>query len=105
MASEIHQDDIGTRFLITMKDDGELVDLSSPIASGLQVTFRKPSDTVIPRSGEILADGSAVSGIMYYDTVAGDLDEVGQYKMQAKVSLPSGTYYTDVHTFKVHSNL
>ena len=28
MASEIHQDDIGTRFLITVKDDGSLVNIS-----------------------------------------------------------------------------
>ena len=28
MASEIHQNDIGTRFLITVKDDGNLVNIS-----------------------------------------------------------------------------
>ena len=28
MASEIHKDDIGTRFLITVKDDGDLVNIS-----------------------------------------------------------------------------
>jgi len=46
-----------------------------------------------------------ISGVMFYDTVAGDLDEAGFYKLQAKVVIPSGTYFTDVHTFKVHSNI
>jgi hypothetical protein len=43
---------------------------------------------------------------MYYDAVAGDLDEVGKYKLQGKVFLGgSGTFYTDIHTFQVHCNL
>ena len=36
---------------------------------------------------------------------SGDLDEAGVYKLQAKVVIPSGTYYTDIYTFKVHSNI
>ena len=104
MASEVHTDDIGTRFLVTIKDDGVVVDIS---ASGTDhiMTFRKPSDTLITRTASIFNNESAKSGVIYYDTVANDLDETGDYKMQAKVSLTSGTYYTDVHTFKVHSNL
>jgi hypothetical protein len=103
MACEIHQDDIGTRFLITVKDCGQEVDLSS--ASYRQITFRKPSDTMMVKIGSIFNDGSATSGVMYYDSIGGDLDEAGMYKMQGKIALPSGTYYTDVYTFKVHCNL
>ena len=45
--------------------------------------------------------------LMYYDAVAGDLDEAGNYKLQGRVFLGggSGTFYTDIHTFKVHCNL
>jgi len=104
MPSEIHVDDIGTRFLVTVKDSGVVVDLSS--ATSLTISFRKPSDTIINRTGATLLDGSIVSGVMYYDAVAGDLDETGNYKMQGKVSLSStGVYSTDIHTFKVHRNL
>jgi hypothetical protein len=103
MASEIHVDDIGTRFLVTVKDGTSTVDLSS--ASALQIDFRKPSDTIINRTGSKIGDGSSTSGVMYYDSVDGDLDEVGNYKLQGKVTLTSGTYYTDIHTFKVHCNL
>ena len=45
------------------------------------------------------------SGVMYYDSVVGDLDQAGNYKLQGKVTIPSGTYYTDIHTFKVYCNL
>ena len=103
MASEIHQDDIGTRFLVTVQDDSVAVDLTA--ATLKQLNFRKPDDTVLNRTASGLGGGSESSGIMYYDTVAGDLDAVGVYKMQGKVSIPSGTFYTDVYTFKVHSNL
>ena len=103
MPSEIHQNDIGTRFLMTVKDGSDLVNISG--ATALEVDFRKPSDTIINRSALRFDDGSSVSGVMYYDAVAGDLDEVGRYKLQGKVFLPSGTFYTDIHTFKVHCNL
>ena len=103
MASEIHQNDVGTRFQVTIKDDGSVVDLSA--ASGLTISFRKPSDTILNRTASTLVDGSAASGVMYYDSVTGDLDEAGYYKLQGKVVLTSGTFYTDIHTFKVHCNL
>jgi hypothetical protein len=105
MASEIHVDDIGTRFLITVKDDGSVVDISQ--AAALQVSFRKPSDLIIERSPSTQGTGSSVSGVMYYDSIAGDLDEVGHYKLQGKVTLGggSGIYYTDIHTFKVNCNI
>ena len=104
MASEIHLDDIGTRFLMTVKDDGNLANISGIDGESVyQVNFRKPSDTVINRVPTLIDFG--VSGAMYYDAVAGDLDEAGHYKLQAKVVIPSGTFYTDIYTFKVHCNL
>tara|TARA_Y100001963_G_C6548496_1_gene338757 strand:+ start:320 stop:634 length:315 start_codon:yes stop_codon:yes gene_type:complete len=104
MPSEIHKDDIGTRFLITVKDAGTPVNISGVDGGSVhQLNFRKPSDTVINRNATLQDFG--ISGVMFYDTVAGDLDEAGSYKLQAKVVIPSGTYYTDVYTFKVHSNI
>ena len=104
MASEIHVDDIGTRFLVTVKDGTSVVDISS--ATSLVIDFRKPDDTIINRTGSTLEDGSASSGVMYYDTVAGDMDAAGNWKLQGKITLSStGVFYTDIHTFKVHRNL
>jgi len=103
MACEIHQYDIGTRFLITVKDCDEPIDISDALYR--QLTFRKPSDTVISKIASVFNDGSETSGVMYYDTIGGDLDEAGMWKMQGKIALPSGTYYTTVYSFKVHCNL
>ena len=102
MASEIHVNDVGTKFLITVKDSGVVVNVSG--ANVLQIDFRKPDDSIFSRSGTIYTDGS--DGKIYYNTIAGDLNEAGNWKIQGKIS-PSGggTYYTDIHTFKVHRNL
>ena len=103
MSSEIHQEDVGTRFLVTVKDDGVVVDLSN--ATVRQLNFRKPDDSVFNRAASVFGDGSASSGVMYYDSVVGDLDQTGSYKLQGKVSLPSGSYYTDIYTFRVNCNI
>ena len=101
MPSEIHVNDVGTRFLITVKDDGDIVNVSG--VSSISLIFKKPSDTVIYRSGLLYTNGT--DGKVYYDAVAGDLDEAGYYKLQGRVSFTSGVYYTDIHTFQVHCNI
>ena len=100
MASEIHVNDVGTRFLATIKDDGVVVDISQ--ATSVTMIFKKPDDEVVHKAGTVL---SGVDGQVYYDTIAGDLDEAGHYKLQAKVVLTNGIYYTDIYNFQVHCNL
>ena len=78
-ASEIHVGNIGTRFSITIQEGGSSINISG--ATTKDVIFRKPDDEVIVRSGVLTGDGT--DGKMYYDTVSGDLDEAGHYKLQA----------------------
>jgi hypothetical protein len=101
MPSEIHVNDIGTRFLATIKDNGENIDISN--ATQVQMIFRRPNDEVFYRLGTLFNSG--IYGQVYYDTAGGDLTDPGQYKLQAKVYLPSGTYYTDIYSFQVYCNL
>lgn len=101
MSCEIHVNDIGTRFLATIKDCDEVVNVSG--APYLNFTFKKPDDSLITRSASIYTNGT--DGKIYYDTVAGDLDQAGLYKLQGQVALASGTFYTDIYNFKVHCNL
>jgi hypothetical protein len=101
MASQIHKDDAGTKLLVTLTDNSVAVDISS--ATGLTVYIRQPDGTVLTRSGTLNGDGT--DGKMYYLTVAGDLDTAGHYKIQGKVTLSSGTFYTSISAFKVHCNL
>lgn len=101
MSSEIHLNDVGTRFLITVKDRDTIVNIAN--YSSLTLIFKKPSSTTIYRSGILHTDGT--DGKIRYDTAAGDLNETGTYKLQGRVALPSGTFYTDIHNFQVHCNL
>lgn len=101
MASEIHEGDIGTKLLITVTDDGEVVDISS--ATAKDIFIKKPDGTILSRSGTLETDGT--DGKMYYITIAGDLDKAGNYKIQGRVTLTTGTFYTSTATFKVHCNL
>ena len=101
MASQIHEGDIGTKLLITVTDDGQVVDISS--ATSLSIFIKKPDGTILTRVGVLETDGT--DGKMYYITVSGDLDKAGSYKIQGQVVLPSGSYYTSTATFKVHCNL
>jgi hypothetical protein len=101
MASQIHKDDAGTKLLVTLTDDSVAVDISS--ATGLTIYIRQPDGTVLTRSGTL--NGGGTDGKMYYLTVAGDLNAAGHYKIQGKVTLSSGTFYTSISAFKVHSNL
>jgi hypothetical protein len=101
MACEIHVDDVGTRFLATIKDCDEVVNVSG--APYLLFTFKKPDDSSFNRTANIYTNG--LDGKIYYDTVAGDLDQAGLYKLQGQVALASGTYYTDIYSFEVNCNL
>lgn len=101
MASQIHEGDIGTKLLITVTDDGQIVDISS--ATSLSIFIKKPDGTILTRVGVLETDGT--DGKMYYITVSGDLDKAGSYKIQGQVVLLSGSYYTSTATFKVHCNL
>lgn len=101
MASEIHKNDVGTRFLITVKEGASIVDISS--AQTLGIFIRKPDDSTIARSGNLHTDGT--DGKMYYDLASGDVNAAGHYKLQGRVSLSSSTYYTNIYDFQVHCNV
>lgn len=97
----IHKDNVGTKLLVAVTDDGSDVDIST--ASSLVIFIKKPDGTVLERAGVLNTDGT--DGKMYYLTVVGDLDVAGNYKIQGKVVIPTGTFYTSISNFKVHCNL
>ena len=101
MASGIHEGDIGTKLLVTVTDNGVVVDIGP--ATTLQIFIKKPDGALLTRTGVLDSDGS--DGKMYYITVAGDMDVAGNYKIQGHVFLAAGSYYTSTETFKVHCNL
>ena len=100
-ANEIHQNDIGTKFLETIYDGSSTIDVSG--ASTKQIIFKKPAGTTMTKSASFNSDGT--DGKIYYNAVTDDLDEIGTYEIQGKVIITDGTFYTDIQNFKVHRNL
>jgi len=101
MASEIHVGDVGTRLLITIKEDDIPVDIST--ATTISIYIKRPDDSILARTGTLNSDG--VDGKIFYDIAAGDLNEAGYYKLQGRVTLNTGTYYTSIYNFQAHCNL
>jgi hypothetical protein len=99
-ANEIHKNDIGTEFRITILEDAVAVNVSS---STNYIRFSKPDNTVVIESGSLYTDGT--DGIIKYTSVSGDLDTVGTWKLQAFIDFGATEFYSDISTFKVHKNL
>jgi hypothetical protein len=101
MASQIQEGDIGTKLLVTITDDDVIVNISS--ASSLSIFIKKPDGSILTRSGTFETNGT--DGKMYYTTVSGDINTSGSYKIQGRVTLSNGSFYTSTATFKVNRNL
>jgi len=101
MSEQIHVGDFGTQLIMTVKENGQIVDISQ--ALGLHVIIKKPNSNLYTKQGLLYTDGT--DGKMYYISAPGDFNAAGNYKIQGKVFLNSGTYYTSISTFRVHCNL
>jgi hypothetical protein len=103
MAAEIHKNDIGTMFKVTIrKEDDSIKDLSSYTTK--QLIFKKPSGTILTKTATFLTDGT--DGIIYYTSISGDLDEIGAWKLQAYLHDGSSNYRkSNIGAFRVFENL
>lgn len=102
MTCEIHVSDIGTEFILTIKDcDENIIDISN--ATSMNIFFKKPNGDTITRVGAFYTDGT--DGKMSYTIIDGDIDEVGSWKIQAQVVAVNGTWKSSFKAFKVHRNL
>lgn len=101
---EVHKGDIGTTFMVTIKDENDTVkDISAYTTR--QLLFRKPDgSTVLTKTASFYTDGT--DGKIYYTTVSGDLDTVGIWRLQAYLHNGSTNYRkSNVGTFSVFDNL
>ncbi len=102
---ELHYNDVGTVFLVTMNDcvsgTSTVLDISS--ASSLQLILKSPSGVSSTKNAVLDSDGT--DGKMKYTSVAGDLNEIGTWRIQAKVEIGGGVFRSDIDTFKVYENL
>lgn len=98
---EIHVNDIGTAFEVTLEDCGTVVDLTGVIS--IEYNFTDPQGNNEVKSGALLTDGT--DGKVVYTLQSGDLDEAGIWKLQVKVQLPTGTWNSNIEKFRVYPNL
>lgn len=104
MSQEIHLGDIGTAFRITLKDGNDIVDVSSAVGVGTKtITFKKKDGTVVEKEATFFTNG--VDGVIQYITIEDDLDQLGSWEIQAKVTLTSGTWRSNTDKFRVYENL
>jgi hypothetical protein len=101
MSESIRVGDKGTEFRAIITDEGVVVDISSAVV--LQLIFKKPSGARLVVNAELYTDG--VDGTIYYNTVEGDIDEPGIWKLQSYVEIGSAGYSSTVGSFKVECNL
>ena len=99
-ANEIHLNDVGTQFKLTIADAGSVVDVSSATKT---ITFRKPDGTCFSKTASNFTDGT--DGIIHYITESGDLDTTGTWKLQAFIDFGATEFYSDIHSFRVHKNI
>ena len=109
MIKEIHQNDIGTVFLITLQDEGAgAVDLAT--ATLLQICFKRPNGSIFNRTA-VIVNAPGTDGVLKYVTIANDLDVQGvapakNWSFQVIITLPAtGTWRSDICTFDVHPNI
>lgn len=103
MPGEIHRGDIGTIFLATIKDENSsVVDISN--ATTLKLNFLPPNtDNVISKDATFYTNGT--DGKIKYVAQSGDLSVMGIWQMQGFISSPSGSWSSNIDTFKVYPNL
>ena len=105
--AEIHKGDIGTIFLLTLRDGGTAVDVQTAGAGEKFIIFKKPSGEVVTQTAAI-GGTAGTDGKIKYTSVAGDLNEVGYWEMQAQVELTgdgAGTFKSEIEGFLVKRNL
>lgn len=98
----VHLNDIGTVFELTIKDCfDKIVDISS--ATTRNIIFKKPDGTTITKTGVFTTDGT--DGKLQYITIASDMDQLAEWKIQAFVIITAGEFSSSSLIFEVVSNL
>jgi hypothetical protein len=65
--------------------------------------LKSPSGNAKTKTASFTSDGT--DGKIQYITVEGDLDEIGTWRLQSKITFPTASWSTEIGTFKVYENL
>ena len=96
--SRLYQDDVGVNLVIATGNT------SIPGTAVLTLNVEKPGLTTVTWA-ITPAMINLVTGIITYPTVAGDLDEVGEYRVQVHGVFTDADLYSDIDTFNVQERI
>ena len=94
---DVHLNDIGTKFLITIKEGTSAVDISG--ATIKQLKFKRKDGTVFEVDADFETDGT--DGVLEYITEDGDINQVGKWSVQPYLEMPSWQGHTQKIDFRV----
>lgn len=100
---ELQLYDIGTKFLVTVKDQDEQVYSLSGLT--VEFWFCKPDKSINIKTPTLV--GGGIDGEVYYITESGDINTPGLWRLQLKVNNDdySKDFHTDISTFRVRGNV
>lgn len=101
MSDEIHVGDVGTIFQVTINSAGIPVDVSS--ATLKNIILRNPVGRKITGAASFVNTGA--DGKIKYSTVAGNINMSGIWNLQVEITMPTGSWKSDISEFKVYENL
>jgi len=106
MPDEIHVNDVGTIFRMTISNSGAALDLSAANTTSSRLfVFRKPDGTLTTQTTSFQS-GSGTAGVLDFTAPSGFLDTAGDWRLQAYINLGSGgSFHTDYLVFTVYPNL
>ena len=99
--TEVHVGDLGTKFLVTIKENGVALNIST--ATVKKIRFRRPDGTTLDKTAVFETDGT--DGKIYYLSIAGDLTIKGTWSIQGYITLTGGTWNSKIGSFMVNENL
>ncbi len=99
MTNGLIKGNIGDEILITVKRNGSAVNIST--ATVKKFKLRKPDGTVVERTAAFKTDG--VDGKLTYTTIAGDIDQTGQWHVRVYLEMPTWSGHTLAPEFTVWS--
>ena len=97
----VQQGAVGTTLQLELLDDGAVVDVSS--ATTKEIILEKPDGSTVTKTAAFVTDGT--DGKIKYTTIAGDLDQVGRWRIQGRIISSSGNWPSEAGTFRVKANL
>lgn len=110
--NEIHENDVGTEFLVTIVECTNGVETPIDISSAtlMQIVFRNPAGLVVTKAATFTSiasggTGDGTDGRISYFTVDQDLTPTGDFKIQGIVTTPMGKWSSTIDKFKVTKNL